>query len=232
MLLFDLPLLLSDPGVFFILMGLTSVSLLSAITVHEFSHALIAYRLGDTTAARLGRLSLNPLVHLDIVGTLMLLLVGFGWGKPVPVSPYGFRNIKRDMALVSFAGPCSNILLAGLLALPIRLGLTSGGSPFALGHSPGLWGWLGDLLGFLIFYNIILAVFNLLPIPPLDGFKVALGLLPLGIANSLARVERFGPGILMLIIGFGYFTGYSILWAVLGPVMDWVSRLLVGQGLF
>lgn len=232
MLLRDIPLLFSDPVGFLLLFGLTSISLLVAITVHEFSHAFTAYRLGDATAARLGRLSLNPLVHLDLVGTLMLLFAGFGWGKPVPVNPYGFRNVKRDMALVSFAGPFSNIVAAGLFALPLRLGLLSGGSLVALGHSQGLVSYLGDLLVYLIFYNIILAIFNLLPIAPLDGFSVAVGLLPGALSQTFARIERFGPAILMLIIGFGYFTGYSLLWPILGPVMNLVARLLVGQRLF
>ena len=225
--------LLRDPKLFLFQLGAISISLLVAITFHEFSHALMADRLGDTTAKRLGRLSLNPLVHLDPVGTLMLFLVGFGWGKPVPVNPYWLRRGERaGMALVALAGPLSNLVVAGVLALPIRMGMLKW-------HSPRLYGtpfmqWeptfiLADLLGWIIFYNILLAVFNLVPLPPLDGFQVARGILPRGLSHSFSKIEQYGPMILILVIAFSYFTHFDILWRFLTPVMDFFSTLLVGR---
>ena len=197
MLLFNLELLASEPLSFLKLIGVLAFSILVAITFHEFSHALIAHRLGDQTAERGGRVSLNPLAHLDPFGTLMLFLVGFGWGKPVPVNPYCLRHGPRSgMALVSLAGPASNLVVAVLFALPINLGLLPWHSPRFLPLAQMNITWvLADIIGFVIFYNILLAVFNLIPIAPLDGFKVALGVLPRELSLSLARLESYGPAI-------------------------------------
>ncbi len=234
MFLWNLDLLLEDPVLFLFLLGIVSISLLVAITFHEFSHALVADRLGDNTARRLGRLSLNPLVHLDPMGTLMLLLVGFGWGKPVPINPYFLRRGERmGMALVGLAGPLSNLVVAGALALPIRMATLKWHSPFSYAKpfmlsEPAFV--LADLVGWIIFYNILLAVFNLVPLPPLDGFRVAVGILPRQLAYSFSRIERYGPMVLILVIAFGYFTNFNILWRVLTPAMSFFSRLLVGRG--
>ena len=234
MLLWNLDLLFRDPVFFLFLLGTISLSLLVAITFHEFSHALMADRLGDATAKRLGRLSLNPLVHLDPVGTLMLFLVGFGWGKPVPVNPYGLRRGERaGMALVALAGPLSNLIVAGALAVPIRMGMLMWHSPFAYARpfmlsEPTFV--LADLLGWIIFYNILLAVFNLVPLPPLDGFRVAVGILPRELSYSFSKIERYGPMVLILVIAFSYFTHLDILWRFLTPVMNFFSALLVGRG--
>lgn len=233
MLLWNLDLLFREPMFFLFLLGAISISLLVAITFHEFSHALIADRLGDATAKRSGRLSLNPLVHLDPMGTLMLFLVGFGWGKPVPVNPNWLRRGERaGMALVALAGPLSNLTVAGALSLPIRMGMLKWHSPFA--YSLPFMRWepafiLADLLGWIIFYNILLAVFNLVPLPPLDGFRVAVGILPRQLSLSFARIERYGPMILIMVIAFSYFTHFNILWRFLTPVMDFFSTLLVGR---
>lgn len=136
-------------------------ALVLAITVHEFMHAYTAFRLGDLTAKYEGRVTLNPLAHLDLLGTLMLFLIGVGWGKPVPVNPFHFRNPRRDSALVSFAGPLSNLASAFLAAIPLK--------------------YLPDIPAFFVFQNflgvffqvsILLFVFNMLPFPPLDGSKI------------------------------------------------------------
>lgn len=229
MLLWNLDLLLREPLSFFFLLVASAIALLVAITVHEFSHALMAVRLGDDTPRRLGRLSLNPVAHLDPVGTLMLFIAGFGWGKPVPVNPYYLRREpKSALALISAAGPLSNLVTAALFALPFRLGALKWHSPLAAAFAPYLGGewFLTGVLGFIILYNIILALFNLIPVAPLDGFKVAVGLLPQGLSYSLARMERYGPMILMLVLLVGFYTG--LLWAILGPAVDFLGSLFLG----
>ena len=153
------------------------LAIVAAITVHEFSHALSANLLGDDTAKSKGRLTLNPLAHLDPAGTVMIVVVGFGWGKPTPVNPARFGNRMRSgMAMVSFAGPISNVIVASLAAIPVKIGLLSPGIVgFSLfqGEPGEMWAYF---LGSLIFINILLAAFNLIPVAPLDGFKVVQGL--------------------------------------------------------
>ena len=153
------------------------LALVISISIHEFSHALVATQLGDPTPKMQGRLSLNPLAHLDPIGSLMILLAGFGWGKPVQVQPGRLRTDPRSgMAAVSLAGPLSNIVLAALLAIPFRLGVfPSTGAGFSL-FSGELNAILPFFLGAMLFLNLVLAVFNLIPLAPLDGFKVALGI--------------------------------------------------------
>lgn len=226
-----LDLITVNPGLALRLILATTIALLVAITVHEASHAFIAYRQGDRTAKALGRLTLNPVRHLDPAGTLFMLFVGFGWGKPVPVNPYRLRSGPRvGGALVALAGPTSNLVIAAVLSLPARLDVLPwhgprSGAPF-LQQTPV--SVLSDLIGIIIFFNIILAVFNLLPIAPLDGFKVALGVLPGQAAFSFARLEPYGPGILMALIGLSFFTDFS-LWTVLGPLVRFVSIAVVGR---
>jgi Zn-dependent protease len=234
MLLWTLRLLREDPKAFFLLVVVVAFSLLIAITVHEFSHALMAYRLGDPTAKRMGRLSLNPVKHLDPLGTLMLLLVGFGWGKPVPINPSYFRmNPRRGMALSAFAGPLSNLALAAVLGVIIRSGAVDWHSPYSWPFWPfASWnaGWVAsDIISYVILYNIILAVFNLIPVAPLDGFNIAVGILPRRQAEAMARWEKYGPMLLLVLIFLSYFTGF--LWNILLRGVDLFARLFVGQPL-
>ncbi len=203
-----------------------AIALLVAIDVHEFCHAWMADQLGDPTPRYQGRLTLNPLAHLDPLGTLMLILARFGWGKPVPVNPYNLRNgPKSGMAMVSFAGSLANLITAALLALPVRLGLVM----------PTLRGEIIPSLEMVItttiLVNVILAVFNLIPIPPLDGFKVAMGLLPHRWSHALAQLEPYGPLLLILLIlpGFG---GANILSVIMGPVIRFLWILLTGRLIF
>jgi Zn-dependent protease len=224
------------PGLLGILLATVGVALLVAITVHEFSHALIATSLGDETARRLGRLSLNPLRHLDPVGTLLLFLAGFGWGRPVPVNPMLFRRGpkgRQGMALVAAAGPLSNLTLAFSLGLLVRTGLVAWHSPFLyLPFAQRTLEWvLADIVGFLILYNILLGVFNLIPLAPLDGSSVFLGLVPQPLARKVAQLQAYGPAVLMTVVGLDLVFRWGILWRVIGPVSDAIGVLVVGRGL-
>jgi Zn-dependent protease len=165
-----------------------------------------------------------------------MLIGGFGWGKPVPVNPYRLRHgPQTGRALVAAAGPVSNILLATLASLPMHLGLVDLTSPFRVPFSVSSWGveqYLGLYLGSLIIFNIVLAVFNLLPIAPLDGFAVAVGLLPRDLGLSLARLEPYGPGILLLLIAMPFVTAgqISILHEIMSPVINGLTELIAGGG--
>ncbi|MSQ33983.1 MAG: site-2 protease family protein [Dehalococcoidia bacterium] len=208
-----------DPAAFFSILAALVITLLIGFTLHEFSHGVVAYRLGDRTAQRAGRLTLNPLAHLDPMGTLLLLLAGFGWAKPVPINPYAMRiGPKLGMALTAAAGPVTNLVIAGLAGLPLKMGLVTSGAPELL-------------LVYMVVINIILAVFNLIPLAPLDGFKVALGLLPQRAAASFARLEPWGPGILLVVLLIGFVTPYSPLSAVLDPFLSFFSRAFTGAEL-
>jgi Zn-dependent protease len=226
-------LLQTDPLAFLTTLLTLVIAVLVAISVHEFSHAWASNHLGDDTARRLGRLSLNPLRHLDPLGTLMLFFVGFGWGRPVPVNPYRLRyGVKTGMALVSVAGPLSNFATAGILGLAVRFNLLGWHSPvsYAIPFSQTTLIWvLSSLLGFVIFFNIILGIFNLLPIAPLDGFKVVLGILPSEAAYSWARLERYGPVILLGLVGMDMFFGTGILWGIISPALTAATTILVGR---
>ena len=211
--------------------GAVTTALVLGIAFHEFCHALSASALGDQTAARQGRLSLNPLVHLDPLGTLLLLFAGFGWGKPTPVNPYNMRVEPRTgMAITAAAGPISNLLIAAVMAAPIRLGWAPWHSPFAVAGTAG-WAmddYLGLFLSAGVLLNSILAVFNLLPLAPLDGFKVSLGLLPIDLARPIARLERYGIFILMGIFFLGPAIGIDIFDWIVRPAVEGIARGLTG----
>ena len=181
--------------------------ILFSLTIHEYAHALVAYRLGDDTAKRQGRLSLNPLVHLDLLGTLLLFIVHFGWAKPVPVDPRNFRNPKKDMLLVALAGPVSNILTA-IAAAVILKAVFENFAAIPLGSGVDV---AVRMLVWFIYIGIVLAVFNMIPVPPLDGSRVLYGLLPDSLAYRYARFETYGIFILFAFFLFGgQFLGYFI----------------------
>ena len=222
--------LLSNPFDGLVTLVVFCVSLVAAGTVHEFSHALSAALMGDLTAKGEGRLSLNPAVHVDPFGAVMFLLAGFGWFKPTPVSPWRLRPGERTgMALTSLAGPLSNIMLAMVVAVPVAAGAFG---TDAVGFTL-FRGGPGDVAGYaagsFIFWNLLLAAFNLIPISPLDGFKVAVGVLPAEASERFARLEPYGPRILMVLIMLDYLVpGVRILGSVIGPIVNALAILVLG----
>ncbi len=196
--------------------------ILLALTFHEFSHGFVANRLGDPTAKLMGRLSLNPLVHLDLLGTAMLFIAGVGWAKPVPVNPFNFKNPKRDLLWVSLAGPLSNLILAFIFGLMLRLIQI---------HNPfGNMIFFIDMIWYAMRINIVLAFFNLLPIPPLDGSKILMGLVPNKYEEQFEPMLKYGPMILIGLIVFGFITKNSILWKMIEPFVKFFSLLFAGIG--
>jgi len=202
-----------------------AIFLLLAFPIHEFFHALVAYRLGDSTAKYAGRLSLNPIVHFDPVGggllALTMLLGGFvfGWAKPTPINPYNLRYGHRGEALVALAGPASNAVMAVAGALPLR---------FILGTGMIVPDVVVQVLYLFVYVNVILAIFNLLPIPPLDGSKLLFGALdPRTVYRVRPVLERYGFLILIVAI-LPIVGGRSLLGIVVVPVIDAIVNLLVG----
>lgn len=193
-------------GVFDLLVR--AIVLFTAIPVHESAHALAAAKLGDPTARNLGRITLNPFVHLDPFGSIMLLLTGFGWAKPVPVLSRNFKNVKRDMALTSLAGPLSNLAMAFFVMVALKGMLMLGTADFLMSEAALA---MVQILFTMISINVGLAVFNLIPIPPLDGSRLFTALLPAKLYFAVMRYERFimfglflllFTGILSLPLGF------------------------------
>ena len=185
-----------------------------SLTVHEYSHGRIAFLLGDNTAKRLGRLSFNPLKHLDPIGTLFFYFMGFGWAKPVPVDPRNFDQPRRDMMYVAIAGPLSNLALAVICGFFIRII-----NPYD--------SWiLFTLLSFGVYINVALAIFNLLPVFPLDGSSVIKGLVPFNIAERLIGLDRFGAFLLIAVVLLDHFAHTGILGVVLWvPIITGVQFL-------
>ena len=207
--------------------------LIVCLTVHEFSHALVATRLGDRLAKSMGRLTLNPLAHLDPLGSLMILMVGFGWAKPVPVNPQALgTNPLRGMAVVAFAGPLSNTLMAAMLCIPFKVGLVAWPNTVAAFLQSPTEQILATVLFILIMINLLLAVFNLIPIAPLDGSRAVLGVLPRHLAEAFRRLEPWGPGILLTVILLDVFANTRILIRIIGPAVNTLSDLLVGHNIF
>jgi len=190
------------------------IGLVLGISIHEAAHAFVAYRLGDPTGKIAGRLTLNPAAHLDPIGTIALLVVGFGWGKPTPFDPFNLKNIKRDSALISVAGAASNFLLALILALPYLIAYYTG----SLNNSIlGIY----QIISIAIWINLILGVFNLIPVHPLDGFKVLAGLLPRDWYYDFIQTERYGIFILILLL----FTG--MVGRILFPAVSVLFNFLI-----
>jgi Zn-dependent protease len=212
--------------------GAATLALVLGIAFHEFCHALSASALGDQTARNRGRLTLNPLAHLDPLGSFLLLFLGFGWGKPTPVNPYNMRVEPRaGMAITALAGPLSNLLVAAVLALPIRLGWVSWQNALASNGSTAGWGradYIGVFLAAGIAINLVLAVFNLLPLAPLDGFRVWTGVLPIELARPLMRMERYGIFILMMLFLVGPYFGVNVFGSVVEPIVTRLSHTLTG----
>ncbi len=199
------------------------IALLIAITVHEFSHAKVADYLGDPTPRLQGRINLNPIVHIDPIGILFLFFFGFGWGKPVAFDPFNLKNPRRDAALISIAGPGSNLLLALILSIILRL-LIYFKQSFLL--TIGV-----NFIVPIIFLNVILGVFNILPIHPLDGFKIVGGFLSEDKAREWYQLERYGLiFLLMLILPIGP-GGSNMLSLIIRPMINFVMNLLLPGGL-
>lgn len=203
------------------------IVLLTAFSVHEFAHAWTADYFGDDTPRYNGRLTLNPLAHLDPMGSLMLIVAGFGWAKPVPVNPYALRRRSESALMwVSLAGPMSNFLMAILAAIPFRLGLVSVADAFISGS--GLLPTLPQFLYQFITINLVLMLFNLIPLAPLDGEKIADFFFPPSWSDFLARIRPYGPMILLLLFIAGPYLGFDILGWILGPPLRFLFTLLVG----
>jgi Zn-dependent protease len=204
--------------------------LLTAFAVHEFAHAWTADRFGDPTPRNNGRLTLNPMAHLDPMGSLMLIVVGFGWAKPVPVNPYALaRRSTAAMMWVSLAGPASNLLMALIASIPFQLGLVSlfGAAPSSGQILPSI-----DLLLWeFVSINLLLFLFNLIPISPLDGEKILYFLLPPPGQQFMDRIRPYGPLILLALVFSGFLlpNNINILWTLyLGPALNVLMSVLVG----
>ncbi|ACH83696.1 MULTISPECIES: site-2 protease family protein [Acidithiobacillus] len=217
---------MSDAAQFIQTLAIWAIPVLFAITVHEVAHGWVAWKRGDPTAMLMGRLTLNPIKHIDPFGTILLpgilLLLHspflFGYAKPVPVNFDGLKDPKRDMVLVAIAGPAANLLMAFFWTLVLWLG----------GHLPGALAYLDEPMQLMgkagIMINVILIIFNLIPIPPLDGGRVAVGLLPPSASIALSRIEPYGFIILIVLL----FTG--VLWSVLGPLFLMMSNFFLTMG--
>jgi Zn-dependent protease len=221
--------LLNDPAYIFQALLVVGIMLVVGFPVHEFSHALVAFRLGDSTARWQGRLSLDPRKHFDPLGGGMLVIsallspIFLGWAKPTPVNPMNLAGGRRGEALVAAAGPLSNLVLAAIVAVPVRLVTTSDALLVTVVTNP-IAALIYNLAFLWVVINIALFIFNLLPIPPLDGWRVLLGLVDARTAWSLRQVEQYAIVLLFVIILFGG--------RVIGPIIGFFLDLLVpGAGL-
>jgi Zn-dependent protease len=199
--------------------AITAVPILIAIILHEVAHGYVAYKLGDPTAKMLGRLTLNPIAHIDMFGTVLMPLLlfiftngqfVFGYAKPVPINPYNFKNPKRDMAISAAGGPATNILLAILSVLVLKYTVIPASAFVSDDVVTKVIKPLIMMLTASVTINVILASFNLIPIPPLDGGRVLMGLLPQGQANALGKLEPFGMIIVLILVVTGI-AGYIIM---------------------
>lgn len=231
--------LLESPLAFVILASALVFAMLEGLIFHEFCHAYVADRLGDRTARWAGRLTLNPKSHYDPIGTTLIFFVGFGWAKPVPVNPNNTKNPRQSMAVIALAGPASNLVVAGLAGIPIKMGWVPFWHPFVGASQADLWAQIwtasvadlaGLFLGTVLLLNVLLGVFNMLPIPPLDGSRVLNGVLPNDLAREYQKLEPWGFGILMLLILSGFITnGEFSLFMILRPFVEFFLALFAGD---
>ncbi len=200
-----------------------------AFPIHEFAHAWMASRFGDDTPRLNGRLTLSPLAHIDVMGAILVLVAGFGWAKPVPVDPYTLRR-RSDSALmwVSVAGPMANFLLAILAAIPYRLGLISAATVYNSTGSGQVYGFISQILTDFILINLLLMLFNLLPLAPLDGEKVLDFFLPANLSRWMDQIRPYGPMILIVLLFVGPYFGIDIIYRIIMPPLRGIFGLLVG----
>ncbi len=205
---------------------ITLLCVLLSLTIHEVGHGLAAYAMGDRTAQSRGRLSLNPLHHIDPIGGLCLLIFGFGWAKPVPVNPYNFKNQKSGMVLTSLAGPLTNFILAFIAEIGVCV---LGGMTFrSAGFGFDLASLLYTFFIYMVYMNLGLGIFNLIPIPPLDGSKVLSAVLPTDLYFKYMQYERYGFIILILLMNFGVFNRFlSFCESGLIGLYDMIIKLFV-----
>ena len=224
------------------------IVVLICITVHEFFHGYSAYKLGDDTAKRAGRLTLNPIKHIDPIGTLMLFIARFGWAKPVPVNPYNFANMKKDMALTALAGPASNFIMAIISALLLgsimnlnietirslnevstnhfQAIMMNFSSTFTIAQIPLIL-WVVYFFYSMILYNIALGLFNLLPFPPLDGSKILGGFMPDDMYFRWMSFEQKGAYLLMIILIIGFIFKIPLLGMIIWPPLEFILDFLL-----
>jgi Zn-dependent protease len=195
---------------------------LLAISFHESAHAYVAWRFGDPTARDMGRITLNPLPHIDILGLFVLLIAHFGWAKPVPVNPYNLKNPIKDNLWIALAGPASNLILAIISAIVFRIV-----APFLQYSAAG--GFILTMILLSVSLNLVLMTFNLFPIPPLDGFHILEGLVSTEMYIKLQRLEQIGPIILLIIIMASNFGHLNIFGAIFNPVVGTLGGLLLGR---
>lgn len=222
--------MLDNPPALLAYLAAFGVAIVTGIAFHEFCHAWAASELGDQTAARQGRLTLNPLVHIEPMGMLLLLIVGFGWGRPTPVNPYNLSiGPHRGNAVVALAGPASNFFFAILAAIPLRMGWVPLFSNVQQIRDASGMEILGLFLFFIVLFNVLLGIFNLIPIHPLDGFKVVVGVAPRELARRLEMLAPYGPGILMTLLVVGFvFPQFGVLhWFIRGMLNTVLDLLLL-----
>lgn len=193
------------------------VALVVGLTFHEFSHAFLADQLGDHRPRALGRVSLNPIRHIDPVGAVMLFIVGFGWAKPVPVNPYALRPGRRAMSLVAAGGPVANVIVALVAGIVFR----------AL-EAAGIGGFALQAVGFTMLFNFALAIFNLVPIPPLDGYNIVLPFLPPNLAFQVQRNVQYGVYLLLALIVVSYLVPGANPFGWIFDAARFLSRLVIG----
>lgn len=208
------------------------ISILIALSVHEWAHGFVAHLLGDPTAKNAGRLTLNPIAHLDLLGSILFLTIGFGWGKPVPIDPRYFRHHKRDTALVAIAGPVSNLILAIVAFIGLSVvGAQVGGDVFSLlslGRGEASVGlvFFAQLFASLLFINLGLMAFNLIPIAPLDGSRVLQAFIPLRYEDRYEDLMRHGPMFLLILLLAERFLNVPFLQIWIGGIMNFVLSLM------